>query len=102
MVQSPNESLLILDHGRQPKYDLKFPIILLRDEAKTASLKEAEEVVPSLPTEKPRTISRGIHDLCRSTSRFIRQNSHKRNRTHAKTGNSGNTITHTHKRTSRI
>jgi hypothetical protein len=58
MVGSPNESLLILDHGRQPKYDLKFPIILLRDEAKTASLKENEEVVPSLPTEKPRTIRR--------------------------------------------
>src|SRR5271154_1915767 len=58
MVRSPNESLLILDHGRQPKFDLKFPIILLRDEAKTASLKENEEVVPSLPTEKPRTIRR--------------------------------------------
>jgi RAB6A-GEF complex partner protein 2 len=35
-------SILIIEYGSQPKYDLKSPIILLRDEAKTAVLKDAE------------------------------------------------------------
>ena len=51
------EILLIVEYGRQPKYDLKFPIILLRDEGKTTSLKKGEEI-PALPTEKPRNIRR--------------------------------------------
>ena len=49
--------VLIVEYGRQPKYDLKHPIILLRDEAKTASLKEGEILAP-LPAVKPMHIRR--------------------------------------------
>jgi RAB6A-GEF complex partner protein 2 len=54
---NPYRILLIIEYGHQPKYDLKLPIILLRDEARTSSLKEGEEP-PALPTERPQTIRR--------------------------------------------
>lgn len=47
----------MLEHGRQPQYDLKHPIILLRDEAKTSSLKKADER-PLPPTTRSRHIRR--------------------------------------------
>jgi hypothetical protein len=50
-------AVLIVEYGRQPKYDLKFPIILLRDVAKTASLKEGEIPTP-IPAVKPMHIRR--------------------------------------------
>jgi hypothetical protein len=43
MVVLFGKYLLTIEHGRQPKYDLKSPVILLRDEAKTSSLKEGRE-----------------------------------------------------------
>jgi RAB6A-GEF complex partner protein 2 len=52
-----SKSFLIVEYGRQPKYDLKSPIILLRDEAKTSSIKEGD--APPLPsTTKPKQIRR--------------------------------------------
>jgi RAB6A-GEF complex partner protein 2 len=51
------KNLLTIEHGRQPNYDLKSPIILLRDEAKALLLKEGE-VLPPLPTTKPKQIRR--------------------------------------------
>jgi RAB6A-GEF complex partner protein 2 len=50
---SPYETILIVEKGRQPKYDLKSPVILLQDEAKTHSLADGE-VPPSVLSTKPR------------------------------------------------
>jgi hypothetical protein len=47
----------MLEQGRQPQYDLKHPIILLRDEAKTSKIKNADDP-PPLPTTRPRLVHR--------------------------------------------
>ena len=53
MVCLLTQTFFIIEHGRQPKYDLKSPVILLRDEAKTHSLAEGE-VPPTVLSTKPR------------------------------------------------
>jgi hypothetical protein len=48
---------LTVEYGRQPAYNLKSPIILLRDQAKTSSVQEGEHPVAITP-RKPRTVRR--------------------------------------------